>query len=341
MDLTICPTLSQLSQDSNGEYICSYCDLITSNKKDYKKHIQTKKHLKNMNSAEKNTKNTEYLTLFNKNITKKSQISLNNICCKCNKNYKSRVGLWYHNKKCKTAEENTKNPEEIEEFPEEVEEKQEISGPINTTMILELLKQNNEFKELLIEQNKKILELVGTSSVTNNNNITNNTTNNNKFNLNIFLNEKCKDAYNIDEFIDGVNVVFKDFENFGKIGYVSSINHILIRELKEIDIYKRPIHCSDLKREVIHVKDNNVWVKDDDKKYMKRAIRRIEHKNIQLITEYAKAYPEVNDATSKRSDEYDKMMYNSMGESTDEGNERNYEKIIRTVAKQVLIDKEK
>ena len=251
--------------------------------------------------------------------------------------YFTNSGLWRHSKNCMVnCVENTKENIvlEKEEIHEEKQKKTEEEVRELKAMFMKMIEVNQDLQKQLFELAKE------SKSVINNNNTTNNTTNN-KFNLQIFLNEKCKDAYNIDEFIEGVNVVFKDFENFGKIGYVSSINHILIRELKEIDVYKRPIHCSDLKREVIHVKDNNVWVKDEDKKYMKRAIRKIEHKNIQLITEYAKAYPEVNDPTSKRSDEYDKMMYNSMGESTDEGNERNYDKIIRTVAKEILIDKEK
>jgi len=199
----------------------------------------------------------------------------------------------------------------------------------------EQLKENKELKELIIEQQKKIMEIsAGT-------NITNNTTNNNKFNLNIFLNEKCKDALNITDFINNIDVGFKDFENFGRLGYVGSINNILIRELKGLDVYKRPFHCSDLKREVIHVKDNNAWVKDDDKKHMKRAIKLIEHKNIKLVPSWLKANPKADDITTKKHEEYMKILDNSMGEMKDEDNERNYDKIIRNVAKEILIDKEK
>ena len=343
MDLTNCPTLSQLSQHDKGIYSCTHCNLITSNKKDFNKHIHTKKHLKNVNISEKNTKNADDLTLFNNSLTTNPKKISHNICSKCNKNYKSRVGLWYHNKKCKFSEENTNlNEENISLTTEEIEEKSEEGNPMNTTMILELLKQNNEFKELIIEQNKKILELVNSSNVTNNNNITNNNnTTNNKFNLNIFLNEKCKDAFNITDFINSIDVGFKDFENFGRLGYVGSINNILIRELKGLDLYKRPIHCSDLKREVIHIKDNDTWVKDEDKKHMKRAIKLIEHKNIKLVPGWLKANPKADDISTKKHEEYMKILDNSMGEMKDEDNERNYEKIIRNVAKEILIDKEK
>jgi hypothetical protein len=196
------------------------------------------------------------------------------------------------------------------------------------------LKENKELKELIIEQQKKIMEISAGTSITNN-------TTNNKFNLNIFLNEMCKDAFNITDFINSIDVSFKDFENFGKLGYVGSINHILIRELKGIDVYKRPFHCSDLKREVIHVKDNDTWVKDEDKKHMKRAIKLIEHKNIKLVPGWLKANPKADDITTKKHEEYMKILDNSMGEIKDEDNERNYEKIIRNVAKEILIDKDK
>jgi len=279
---------------------------------------------------------------LNKKAIKPIKNAADKFCCKyCSKEYRARNSLWYHEKKCNFSEESIKNTEDNISFvTEEIEEKTEEDNPINSTMILELLKQNNEFKELLIEQNKKILELVGSSNVTNNNNITNNTTNN-KFNLNIFLNEKCKDAFNITDFINNIDVGFKDFENFGRLGYVGSINNILVRELKGLDVYKRPIHCSDLKREVIHVKYNDAWVKDEDKKHMKRAIKLIEHKNIKLVPDWLKANPKADDISTKKHEEYMKILDNSMGEIKDEDNERNYEKIIRNVAKEILIDKDK
>jgi hypothetical protein len=115
----------------------------------------------------------------------------------------------------------------------------------------------------------------------------------------------------------------------------------LIRELKGLDVYKRPIHCSDLKREVIHVKYNDAWVKDEDKKHMKRAIKLIEHKNIKLVPDWLKANPKADDISTKKHEEYMKILDNSMGEIKDEDNERNYDKIIRNVAKEILIDKEK
>jgi hypothetical protein len=304
-----------------NKYVCEKCNYTCIKKYNWDKHLLTAKHVKETMETEMEIKNGE-----------KWQTD---ITCECGKSYKNKSGLWKHQKKCKKHEENNENSEEIEEKPEE-------ESPMNTTMILELLKQNNEFKELIIEQNKKILELVNTnSSITNNITNNNNTTNNTKFNLQIFLNEKCKDAFNITDFINSIDVGFKDFENFGRLGYVSSINNILIRELKGLDLYKRPIHCSDLKREVIHIKDNDTWVKDDDKKHMKRAIKLIEHKNIKLVPGWLKANPKADDISTKKHEEYMKILDNSMGEMKDEDNERNYEKIIRNVSKEILIDKDK
>ena len=301
---------------------CEKCNFKCSKKYSWERHILTAKHIKETTETDLEIKNGE-----------KGQTE---ITCECGKSYKNKSGLWKHQKKCKKHEDN------ISLTTEEIEEKSEEENPMSTTMILELLKQNNEFKELIIEQNKKILELVNTNnSITNNITNNNNTTNNTKFNLQIFLNEKCKDAFNITDFINGIDVGFKDFENFGRLGYVGSINNILIRELKGLDVYKRPIHCSDLKREVIHVKDNDTWVKDEDKKHMKRAIKLIEHKNIKLVPGWLKANPKADDISTKKHEEYMKILDNSMGEMKDEDNERNYEKIIRNISKEILIDKEK
>jgi hypothetical protein len=330
------------NQKNSKKHSCKICDFYTNKINDYERHILTSKHIKKSkttNNTNNTAENTNEITLF----TPKKGYN-----CICGKSYLHMSSLCKHkvncNKKCIFSEENTKNNEEsVSLTTEEIEEKSEEENPISSAMILELLKQNNEFKELLIEQNKKIIELVGSSSITNNNNniTNNNNTTNNKFNLNIFLNEKCKDAFNITDFINSIDVGFKDFENFGRLGYVGSINNILIRELKGLDVYKRPIHCSDLKREVIHIKDNDTWVKDEDKKHMKRAIKLIEHKNIKLVPDWLKANPKADDISTKKHEEYMKILDNSMGEMKDEDNERNYEKIIRNVAKEILIDKEK
>jgi hypothetical protein len=317
--------ISKVSKSLSNFY-CEKCDYKCFRKCDFKKHLLTDKHKVSKDGNQMET--TEI---------SKSQKDMK---CECGKSYKNKSGLWKHQKKCKLSEEKCKNSEEnIILVTEEIEEKSEGNNQNENMNLLinlfqEQLKENKELKELIIEQQKKIMEISAGTSITNN-------TTNNKFNLNIFLNEMCKDAFNITDFINGIDVSFKDFENFGKLGYVGSINNILIRELKGIDVYKRPFHCSDLKREIIHVKDNNTWVKDEDKKHMKRAIKLIEHKNIKLVPGWLKANPAAEDYTSKKHDQYNKMLYNVMGEMKDEDNERNYEKIIKNVAKEILIDREK
>ena len=321
--------VNELAKNGNkvaNKYFCEKCDYTCIKKYNWDKHLLTAKHLKETMETEMEIKSGE-----------KWQTD---ITCECGKSYKNKSGLWKHQKKCKVYEEKSKITEEnitltTEEKEESYEENSQKNMNILINLFQEQLKENKELKELIIEQQKKIMEIsAGT-------NITNNTTNNNKFNLNIFLNEKCKDALNITDFINNIDVGFKDFENFGRLGYVGSINNILIRELKGLDVYKRPFHCSDLKREVIHVKDNNTWVKDDDKKHMKRAIKLIEHKNIKLVPSWLKANPKADDISTKKHEEYMKILDNSMGEIKDEDNERNYEKIIKNVAKEILIDKEK
>jgi hypothetical protein len=307
------------------KYFCEKCDYKCNKKYNWDKHLITAKHIKETKEIEMEIKSGE-----------KWQTD---ITCECGKSYKNKSGLWKHQKKCKAPEEKCKITEEniilvTEEKEETNEENSQKNMDILINLFQEQLKENKELKELIIEQQKKIMEISAGTSITNN-------TTNNKFNLNIFLNEMCKDAFNITDFINSIDVSFKDFENFGKLGYVGSINHILIRELKGIDVYKRPFHCSDLKREVIHVKDNDTWVKDEDKKHMKRAIKLIEHKNIKLVPGWLKANPKADDITTKKHEEYMKILDNSMGEIKDEDNERNYEKIIRNVAKEILIDKDK
>jgi hypothetical protein len=307
---------NDLSSKSSKIKKCICCNYTTSRKSQYDRHLLTAKHIN--------------LTNPNKKVPDWHE-------CDCGKKYKHLSSLCAHKKTCtlekENVVENTIISEENTIVSEEKQNKTEEELRELKTMFMKMIEINQDLQKQIVELAKE------SKSMINSNNTTNNTTNN-KFNLQIFLNEKCKDAFNITDFINGINVGFKDFENFGKIGYIGSISNIFIRELKELDVYKRPIHCSDLKREVIHVKDNNTWIKDEEKKQMKRAIKLIEHKNIKLIPDWVKANPEAENYTSKKHDEYNKMLGSVMGEMEDEDNERNYEKIIKNVAKETLIDKD-
>ena len=241
-------------------------------------------------------------------------------CENCNKEYTSRNGLWLHKKKCTIIK---KEPTEE-----------------SNNVILELLKQNQEFKELIIEQNKQIVELAGKVGNTINN--TTNNTNNNNFNLQFFLNEQCKDALNIMEFINQLQLNTTDLDMVGRVGYSEGISKLFIRGLKELDVFKRPIHCSDLKREIVYVKDKDAWEKDtDEKNKMKTAIKYIAAKNFKQINEWKQMNPESDDYDSKKHMDYHQIVIHSMGGSTKEEDEKYYNKIIKNVSKEIVINKEK
>jgi hypothetical protein len=213
----------------------------------------------------------------------------------------------------------------------------DISGKTdNEDLIKELMKQNHEFKAMLVEQNNKILELAKEGKY-----ITNNTTNNTQnFNLQFFLNEQCKDALNIMDFINQLQLNTSDLDMVGRLGYTEGISKIIIRGLKELDVFKRPLHCSDLKREVLYVKDKDTWEKDtDERAKLKLAIKHISAKNVKNISAWIEENPEVDDYDSKKHMEYHKIIINATGGLTPEEDEKNYNKIIRNVAQEVVIDK--
>ena len=204
---------------------------------------------------------------------------------------------------------------------------------------MEVLKQNNEFKELIVNQNKQIIELAGGNTVNNINN-TSNVNSHNKFNLNVFLNEDCKDALNIMDFVNSVKVKMNEVEDVGALGYAEGIGRIFVRALNELDVHQRPIHCSDLKRETLYVKDENGWEKEDETNpKVKKSIRYLAHQNVKAIPEWKEANSSWQKRHSQTEEQYYKITGNSMGACEPEGNEKNYNKIIRKVAKQVTIDK--
>jgi hypothetical protein len=299
-------TEKMVSCKKPGLYTCTFCSYNTSVKSNYEKHILTPKHQDNI-KTEKNE---------NDKCIK---------CKNCNKTYKTRSGLWYHEKTCVFQEVEKDLPQE-DNFDFK-------------NMFMDLMKQNEEFKKIMLEQNAKMLELANNQSVTNNNNNTINNTMNNKFNLQIFLNETCKDAMNIQEFIDYVKVQHSDFENFGKYGYVESMTRIIMRNLMELEVHRRPIHCTDAKREVLYVKDNDVWVNDFSREKLIRAIKYIAAKNVKQIPSWMDHNPDSKNTQTKLHDKYMRMVCYSMGGRDEAEDQEYYKKIIHNVAKEVVIDK--
>jgi hypothetical protein len=200
-------------------------------------------------------------------------------------------------------------------------------------LVMHLLKQNSDLQN-------KIISMSCHSTITNNSHNNNNTTNNNSFNLNVFLNETCKDAMNITDFVSSVKVSLEDLENTGKYGYIEGISNIIINNLNKIAQHLRPLHCSDSKREVLYIKDNNEWFKEsNDKPILTKAIKTIANENMKQISQWTSMYPDCVQSDSKKNKMYLNIVSNSMNGLTKEEGEKNINKIITNVGKQVLIHK--
>jgi hypothetical protein len=287
---------------------CINCDFKCCKESDWKRHILTSKH-----------KNRTFLNDF----TPKNAENIFT-CQKCNKTYKARNSLWYHEKKCDNK---LINEEKIEDLNQE----------ITPSMILNVIQQNQEFKDLLLEQNKIIVEMSKNSQI--NNTINNNNSHNKTFNLQVFLNETCKDAMNIMDFVDSIKIQLSDIESIGELGYVNGMSKLIIKHLNALEENMRPVHCSDPKRDSLYVKDKNVWEKEDpDNKKIKKAIKYISHKNICAIPEWKAKYPDCIYSDSNKSDQYNHIVIESMGGSGDNDEEK-ADKIVKKIAKVVTIDK--
>jgi hypothetical protein len=303
------------SQKTPKSYLCSSCDFSCCKKSEWSRHILTRKH----KNQQKSTENQQIAPREDKLLYE----------CICGKMYKERTGLWRHKKKCFLENKNMD-----QDFLNALENND--SQLTDKDIIVMLLKQNNEFKELLVEQNKSILDIsTKQNSVVNTINNNSNNCNNKTFNLQVFLNETCKDAMNIMDFVDSLQIQLSDLENVGKNGFVAGISDIILKNLRALDITQRPIHCSDQKREVIYIKDDNQWHKEHpENAKLKKAIKYIAHKNTCLIKEWKAKYPDCGQAASRKSDLYNKIVYEAM--SLDNSNA---EKIIKRIAKEIGIEK--
>jgi hypothetical protein len=313
-------------EKSHFKFCCYNCDYNTSSKKDYDKHISTDKHKINKNQP------------ICPEIPNKSLLTITKpYVCDCGKLYKDRSGLWRHSKTCSDSKDSNKdkyleNSEYLEKIynnpdtnANTINEANEPIGVIDTNLVIQLLKQNLELQKSIIELSKEK---------------TINTNCNNTFNLQFYLNETCKDALNISEFVDSIKMQLSDLETTGRQGYVEGISKIINKKLNELESCKRPIHCSDLKRETIYIKDDNEWTKDSDSKdKLKLAIKQISFKNIQMIAEWRKLYPDCTNADSRKNDLYLNIVSNAMSGSTKEEQTSNINKIITNVTKSIVIAK--
>ena len=252
-------------------------------------------------------------------------------CKYCKRPYINRTGLWRHNKKfgascvLKIMEES------------KLENTAELKNMINTMMHM-----NHEFKTQILDLYKTAAAAAASSAastaITNNNNNTNNMNNcyNQTFNMNLFLNEQCKDAMNMKDFVNSIQLDTDDLESVGKLGYVEGMSNILITNLNKTELHKRPVHCSDITRETLYVKDADKWEREGpDHPKMVNAVLAVEHKNVSLMGEWAARHPRCMDSNSKENAQYFKLSKTV----TDGAQEGNISKIIKRVAKNVLIDK--
>jgi hypothetical protein len=288
---------------------CEICDYNTSRKSSYDKHLLTPKHQKQAMLT-----SCEYLL-----TEEKEQF----ICTICNKEYKSRVGLWYHSKKCQSKTNNTEND-----------------------LIQVLIKENSDFKNMILdvvknntELQKQMLDLCknGNTGNKNNNNVINSNNNNHNktFNLQVFLNEECKDAMNLTDFMNSFQLQLEDLEKVGTMGYVDGVSNIILKKLRDMDVNKRPMHCSDAKREIMYIKEEDKWEKEGlNNLKLKKAITIIENKNIKLLGAWKEAHPKYMEYDEPDNDTYTHLIIQTMSNCDDFGN-----KVIKKLAKEVTIDK--
>jgi hypothetical protein len=238
-------------------------------------------------------------------------------CKKCNKAYKARNSLWYHESKC--------NVTDVDRL---------------LTDNQRLLSDNVELRNFIIEQSKLTAELVNkaleSSKNTNIVNSNNNTINNNKFNINLFLNEQCKDAFNFTEFVKNIEISYQDLENNAQLGFVQGISKIFMDNLKQLSINERPIHCTDVKRETMYIKDEDKWTKEVDDSKLQKAIQTVSYKSMGKLMEWKQENPEYQDADSEFSKRCIDIQRQSLA-----GSERNiyYPKVIHVLAKETMVDK--
>jgi hypothetical protein len=279
---------------------CIFCDFKCCKKSNFDKHLDTLKHQMKQNETNSMPKNAEK--------------DINNLECQyCSLLFNSRTTLWRHKKKCSNSNNNNNNNDKTQE------------------LVQYLMKENSEFKQLLLEQHKQSLLNAGHNTIN---------SHNKTFNLQVFLNETCKNAINISDFINQLHVSISDLEETGRLGFSEGISKIFINELKQMDISDRPLHCSDVKRETIYIKDNNQWLKEtDDKPVLLNAIKHVSNKNMKQISEWTKVNSDYNNSSSKQNDKYLKIVCESMSGSTKEESDKNYDKIVKNIVKQTIIDK--
>jgi len=330
--------LTKKVSESINDFVCEKCNYITGVKSNYKKHCATARHLN--------------LTNLTENVSDDIISELR--CITCNKIYKSRMGLWQHSKKC--------SPDDNKNIIIENPVKEVTNNIIDTNLVLELIKQNKELQNLLVQQsnehktmlvqqsnenktmfvqqskenselvNKLIEREPGGNTINSNNTINNNQ----KFNLNFFLNETCKDAMSIQEFLANIRITFDDLLTIGNTGFVNGVSDIFIKQLRDLEVNKRPIHCTDSKRETIYFKEEDVWNKDDkEKTRLKQLIEKVEYRNVVALRDWCNENPDAKVNNTPNNLLKDKIYLQTL-----QGDDKTRDKIIKNISREVTVDKE-
>jgi hypothetical protein len=297
-----------LKPEKTPKYSCHSCNYNCSKQSDWDRHVTTRKHQKSVGYLQKTPPT---------------------YTCSCGKSYTHRQSLFTHKKKC--DEQRGSISDEIKEKEDIIENKKLQQPSITNDMILTLIEQNKELQKQLIEMSKQ------TNIV---NNTTTNNTMNNQFNLNVFLNEDCKDALNIADFINSLKLTVKDLEETGKLGFTQGITRIFVKALKQLDVNMRPLHCTDIKRETVYIKDQDSWEKEDaEKTKLRNVIKQLARKNLKIIPEWQAENPEFRYLDTPENKQFMQISLSSLGSEFEDEQEKMDEKIIRNVLKEVVLDK--
>jgi len=305
-------------QKKYNNYECKKCNYVTQRKSQYDRHILTSKHIR----IHENTENS----------SKKFKIY---VCEFCNNEYKFHSGLWKHKKTCTYKEHN----DITEDIPEEEpinDDNSDTDVKVLSNTIFELVKQNNEFKQLLVEQNQKMMEMAGNMGNNNNNTVNSH----NKFNLNVFLNEKCKNAMTLKDFVKSINISIQDFIETGERGFIDGISNIIVERINEMEIHDRPLHCTDLKRETVYIKDDDKWEKDEDKVKLRKAVKGVANKNERMRPIWYDSTPDVGIMGTENYEKFFKYSESSLGGCGKEETRLFEDKVMKNVLREVTIDKE-
>jgi hypothetical protein len=307
----------QMETKKYQRFFCEKCKYSTTINSNYEKHKNTKKHLDNV-GLDHNSIKCE---------------------CSCGRMFANRSGLWKHKQKCMANIETSKT-----------ENGETNETKVTSDLFLQAMNRTNELQEAFLEQNRelqnKLLEKENYIIEQNNkllelsNKPTYNTINNNQFNMNVYLNETCKDAMNIVDFVNSLKLTIEDFETTGRLGFVEGISRIFIKELKNMEIEKLPIHCTDLKRETLYIKDNDKWEKEnDEKRRFKWAINKVAQLNLNQIQNWQLAYPESIVNNTPANEKFTELALVALGGRGEEQENKFREKIMKNVLKEVVLDK--